>query len=32
MVFERDGEIWIAGPDGSNERRVEGVPRRGYTA
>ncbi len=31
MTFERGAEIWLADADGRNARRVEGVPRRGYS-
>ena len=30
MVYERDGVIWTAAIDGSEARRVDGVPRRFY--
>jgi eukaryotic-like serine/threonine-protein kinase len=31
LVFERERQIWIAGADGLNARRVEGVPRGFYS-
>jgi eukaryotic-like serine/threonine-protein kinase len=27
LVFEREAEIWIANADGSNQRKVEGIPK-----
>jgi Tol biopolymer transport system component len=31
LVYERAGEIWVAGADGSGATRVEGVPRPSYS-